>query len=131
MPLTDQRETLAVALFECGEQGATKSSHLAAEFQCFLHHGQTAHWSNGPVESADDATDIDPCRCRLNQHSRINRRIKKGQRADDTFDVHAVANLEEPVLHRIPIAEKLVVLRNTEVQRSPDAEDSLRAAAVI
>ena len=41
-------------------------------------------------------------------------------------DVHAVADLEQPVGDRVPVAEQLVVARDAEVERAPDAEQRRR-----
>ena len=67
--------------------------------------------------------DIDPgCRC-LDQHARVNGRVEQSERANDALDIHAVANLEQPVGDGVPIAQHLVVARDAEVEGAPDAEE--------
>ena len=46
----------------------------------------------------------------------IDGRLEERQLADQPFDVHAVPDLKQPVCHRIPIPEQLVVLGHAEVE---------------
>ena len=60
---------------------------------------------------------------RLDQHAGIDRRIEQRELPHDALDVHAVADLEQPVGDGVPVAEQLVVARDAEVERAADAEE--------
>ena len=57
------------------------------------------------------------------------RRVEQGELPDDALDVHAVADLEQPVGDGVPVAEQLVVAAGRRSRASADAEQ--RAAAAV
>src|SRR5262249_1737639 len=120
--LAQQRQMLAVAFFDCREQGVAEATHLSSKLQCLLNQEQAAHRTDRLVQPADNRANVDPCRCGFDQHAGINWRGGKGQLSPPAFDIHAVANLEESVGHRVPVAEELIVAWNAEVERAPNAE---------
>src|SRR5713101_5647840 len=111
-----------VALFQRGEQRIAKAAYLATEFQRLLNQEQTADGADGLVHAADNGSDIDPRCCRLDQHARINRWVVQSERTNNALDIHAVANFEEPVGDSVPIAQQLVVGRNTEIESTPNTK---------
>ena len=54
------------------------------------------------VEARDHAAEIYARRGRANEEARIDRRVEQRQLSDDALDVHAVADLEEPIRDRVP-----------------------------
>ena len=124
MALAQQRQTSRRRLFSIADsKRVAQAAHFAAELERLLDQEQAAHGADRLVQPADDRADVDPGRRRLDQHAGIDRRVEQGKLAHHAFDVHAVADLEEPVGHRIPVAEQLFVARNAEVERAPDAEE--------
>src|SRR5207245_294390 len=89
---------------------------------------QATDRANRLIQAVDDAADVYP-RCRgFHQHSRIQRWIEQGKWANDALDVHAVANLKQPIGDRVPIGQHPVVGRQAEVESAADAKE--RSASV-
>ena len=113
------------------KQRGTEAAHFAAEFECLLDQQWRTHRAERLVQAADDRADVDSGRRCLDQHAGIDGRIEQGKLAHDAFDVHAVADLEQPVGHRIPVAEQLVVGRDAEVECASDAEQRSGGVRIV
>src|SRR5215831_3627647 len=70
---------------------------------------------------SEDLADAEPGRDRAHQQSGIDRRREQGELALDPFDVLTVSDLVEPVRDRIPVADQLLVARDTEVRHPRQA----------
>ena len=80
------------------------------------------------VEAGDHAAEVDAGRGRAHEQPGIDRRIEQRQLPHDALDVHAVADLEQPVGDRVPVLVELRVGRRAEVLRG-HAEHRRGAAA--
>ena len=66
------------------------------------------------VDERQYSVDIQARRFCPNEQGRIDPRFPQRQCARDALDVHAVTDLEEPVLHQIPVSEQGLVRRHAE-----------------
>ena len=126
--LPQQRQLLGVALLQGAQQLAAERAHLAGDLQRLLDQQQRADRAERLVQAADDAADVDAGRGRRREHAGVERRVEQRELLHHALDVLAVADLEQPVGDGVPVAEQVLVLRDAEVQRAPDAEQ--RAALV-
>ena len=69
------------------------------------------------VEAGDHAAQVDAGGGRAHEQPGIDRRIEQRQLPHDALDVHAVADLEQPVGDRVPVLVELRVGRRAEVLR--------------
>ena len=84
------------------------------EFRRFLLQHLESVRQQWRVEIVKDAADIHTRCSSLDEQARIDGWLEQRQLTHHPFDIHAMANLEEPVLDDIPIAHELVVLGNAE-----------------
>jgi hypothetical protein len=126
--LAQLRQVLSIALLERREQRSAHGLDLGGELRRLLDERQRAQRPERLVEAADDGADVEPCRRGLHQHPRIERRIEQRELLKDALDVLAVADLEQTICHGVPIGEQGLVLRDAEIERTPDAKE--RAALV-
>src|SRR5262249_38828520 len=61
------------------------------------------------------------------EQRRIDRRLEQRQLLKDAFNVQTMADLEEPIGHRVPVTEQLVVFRAAEVEQLRQRQRRLRA----
>ena len=120
---------LAVALLECGEERAAE--RLAPRPQARAPSGSTSGERTGPIGWFRPATMLPmsmPGRRCLDQHPGVDRRVEQGELADHPLDVHAVADLEQPVGHYVPVRSSWSFGGNAEVKSAADPEQ--RAASI-
>ncbi len=121
VPGAQDGQRLAVFLLHGRQQAVAQGFHLLDDLSGFLHEHLEAHQRQRLVEAVDDGAHIQPGRGRAGKQRWVDGRLKQGQLAEHALDVEAVADLEQAVRHRIPVAEQLVIVRHAEVERFTQA----------
>ena len=130
VPLAYEGQVLGVALFQRRQQGCPEVAYLAGEFERLLDQHHATHRADRLVQAAENAPDVNPRGCCLDQHAGVDRGIEQRERPHDAGDVLAVADFEEPIGDGIPIPQQLVVFGNAEVEGATDAEQRTGVAGI-
>src|SRR5688572_20614448 len=125
--LLDQRQLLSFPFLQGSEERRAEAAYFTTELQRFLDQDQATHRACRLIEATHSRAYGDTGFRRFNQHTRIERWVKKGEWAHHARDVHAMSNLEEPVRHGVPVAQQLVVARDAEVEGTPDTKEGVCA----
>jgi hypothetical protein len=129
--LAQCRQRLGVALLQRGEQPGAEADELLGEAFGPLDHHREAVVRRGGGQVGQHAVQVHPGRHRPDQYPRIDRRFEQRQRPGHALDVLPVPDLEQPVGHRVPVAQQLVVDRQAEVEGAAErGVDRVGAVAV-
>src|SRR5450755_2793698 len=111
----EKSQLFRVLLFEGGEEGCAQRLEVVAQLGRFLQHNVKPVGREGSIDIVEHTRDIDAGSDCSDKQPRIDFWFEYGQRALYSFDVHAMANLEQPIGDRVPITEQIVVGGDAEV----------------
>ena len=117
MRAPQQTDLLPVPLLQGAEKGGAEAAHVAAELHRFLEQRAEAVVGRRRVEAGQQRVKAQAGGCRAHHQGGVDRRGVEGKRPGLTGEVHAVADLEQAVLDRVPESEQHVVGGKGEEQQ--------------
>ncbi len=107
-------QLLGVFLFQGRQQGAAEPADVRTKLLRLSEQHVEPVMRERRVERLQNRGDIDARRAGPDQQTGIDARRKQRQLAHLPGQVHAVPDLEEPVVHDVPVLEQRLVRRQAE-----------------
>jgi hypothetical protein len=109
-------QLFGIALLERGERSGPCGAQVRACLDRLRDHDAETMVRQRRAEAGDHGLDVETGGDSPHEERGIDRRLEQRQPPLDAVDVHAVADLEQPILDGVPEREETFVLWNTEIQ---------------
>src|SRR5688572_7263436 len=130
MTRTQNCKRFVVLFFNRGQQVVSERLNFLAYLCRFHKQNLEAHERQRLIETTYDGRNVESCSRGPRKQRRIDRRLEERELPKDAANVEAVANLEETIGNRVPVAQQFVVTRYAEVERVADAEHCIELTVI-